>query len=704
MTDIAEARARYQAGDVAGAEEACREILGREPSSWAALQLMGLAAQRRGDSTIAEGHFARAASLAPDRPELHRELGNTLLALGRPGDAVAAFEAALALNPNDVAALNGLGIAALHRRQFVEAIDAFQRALALDPGLVAAANNLGNVHRERGELSEAEAWYRRALALAPERASAANNLAVALRDQGKLREAISEFRHALALDPASVAARANLGAALSQIGERGEALAEFRRAFGEDPKSERAAAGLLHEMTQLADWQEMEGIAATVDRMNEAALSAARPAPEQPFHNIARCDDPAYNLRIARSACRAISGKVDWLRPRLRRAGRPETDARIRLGYLSADIWDHPIAHLTAGLFGAHDRRHFAVRLYAYGRDDGSEYRRYIRRDVECFIDIDRLDSLAAAQRIVDDGIDILIDLTGHTSGGRLEIAALRPAPLQLHWLGYPGSIGGDFLDYLIADRTVVPAAHAQFYAEKIVRLPHSYQVNNGGQAIEQGLTRHDCGLPDKAFVLCCFNQISKIEPAVFSLWMKLLACTPRAVLWLLAGHPMASLNLKRAAAAHGIAPDRLIFAGKLPKQQHLARIALADLALDTRIYNGHTTSSDALFAGLPVVALRGRHFPSLVSASLLHTQALDELIADNLDGYFSLAQALIGDPARLARLRERTSNARASRPLFDTQRFARNLETAYRAMWERQRAGLPPESFDVLDEAPESL
>ncbi len=698
MTDIADARARYQAGDVAAAEDACREILKAEPRSWPALQLLGLAAQRRGDGATAEAYLGQAARLAPTRADLPRDRGTALLGLGRLAEAVGAFETSLALDPRDLAALNSLGIAQLRRREFDAAIHAFRRALAIDPNLVAAANNLGNVFRERGQLAEAETWYRRALALAPGRASAANNLAVVLRDQGRLGEAIAGFRKAIALDPANVAAHCNLAAALSQTDERDGAVVEFRRALALDRQSGRAAAGLLQELSQLADWPGAAELAPIVDGMNERAISAQLNAPEQPFHNITRCDDPAYNLRVARSHSLAIARKLDSLRPRLIRQSRTPADSRIRIGYLSADIWDHPIAHLSAGLFGIHDRKDFAVHVYAYGRNDDSVYRRRIANEAERFIDVDKLDPLGAAQRILDDRIDILIDLTGHTNSARLEIAALRPAPLQLHWLGYPGSIGGDFFDYLIADRIVVPSGHLPFYAEKIVRLPDSYQINNGQQPIEAGMSRADCGLPESAFVLCSFNQIPKIEPSIFEAWMKLLAQAPQAVLWLLAGHASANANLRKAAAAQGIAPERLIFAPKVEKPHHLGRLGLADLALDTRIYNGHTTSSDALYAGLPVIAIRGRHFASRVSASLLATQGLNELVAANLEDYLRLALALIDDRPRLAALREKVGAARHAKPLFNTPRFARHLEAAYRSMWERQKTGLAPESFDVVE------
>jgi protein O-GlcNAc transferase len=700
MTDLADAHARLQAGDIAGAEEACRRVLKSDPAAWPALQVLGLCAQRRGDPASSEGLFAQALRLAPKRADLLRDRGTALVNLGRLAEGIAMLEASLALDPRDLAAINNLGIAHLENRAFDSAIAAFQRALAIDPALVAAVNNLGNVYRERGDLTSAESWYRRAVALEPGRASALNNLSVVLRDLGRLDEAIAGFRRASTLDPTNIAALSNLAATLAQTGERDGAIEYFRRALRLDPRSGQAATGLLQELTQVADWPAAAETSLIVDGLNHGAIGAGRAAPEPAFHNITRSEDPVYNLRVARSHSLAIARRIAWLQPRLRRPAR-DGSPRIRIGYLSADIWDHPIAHLSAGLFEVHDRKRFAVHVYAYGRADESVYRQRIAQDAERFIDIDRLDNLGAAQRIADDGIDILVELTGHTSSARLEIAALRPAPLQIHWLGYPGSIGGDFLDYLIADRTVVPPEHLALYREKIIRLPHSYQANWRDQPIEGGASRAECGLPDGALVLCSFNQISKIEPRIFDAWMTLMLEVPDSVLWLLAGHASATVNLREAAALRAIAPKRLIFAPKLPKPRHLGRIGLADLALDTLIYNGHTTTSDALFAGLPVITVLGRHFASRVSASLLATQGLGELVAADLEGYLRLARCLTADRAKLAALRRKVASARLSHPLFDTARFARNLEAAYEAIWARRRAGAGPAHIDVVEPAP---
>ena len=373
---------------------------------------------------------------------------------------------------------------------------------------------------------------------------------------------------------------------------------------------------------------------------------------------------------------------------------------RITLGYLSGDFHDHPTAHLMGGLFALHDRDAFRVIAYSHGRDDGSAYRKRLEGECDSFVDIRDMDPGQAARRIYDDHVDILIDLKGHTEGNWLEICALRPAPVVATYLGFPGTTGAGFIDYILTDRIVSPEDHAAFYSETFAYLPHCYQVNDRTQAIAgDRVTRAGCGLPGDAFVFCSFNKNYKIEPAMFGVWMDLLAGTPDSVLWLMRGNDLAEGNLRREAAVRGIAADRLVFAGGLPKDRHLARLGLADLALDTRVCNGHTTTSDALWAGVPVITIKGGHFASRVSASILNAVGLPELVTGSLDAYAALAGELSHDPDRLRQLRDRLAENRLSEPLFDTPRFVKNLERAYQRMWERFVEGSAPRRIEVAED-----
>jgi predicted O-linked N-acetylglucosamine transferase (SPINDLY family) len=372
-----------------------------------------------------------------------------------------------------------------------------------------------------------------------------------------------------------------------------------------------------------------------------------------------------------------------------------KSSAKLRIGYLSGDFRLHPLAFLASELFELHDREHFEITAYSYGTDDGTPARRRLQRAFDRFVDIRPQSLHETAQRIAQDGIDILVDLTGFTQTSRSGILALRPAPIRINWLGYPGSMGGTIADYLIADACIVPAGAEAHYGERLVRLPDTYQPNDRQRPQAEAPERSSCGLPDDAFVFCCFNQSFKITPQVFDVWMNILRPIPRGVLWLLECNRWARDNLLRQAQARGIDPARIVFAPRVPIGQHLARQRLADLFLDTLPYNAHTTASDALWAGLPLVTCRGDSFASRVAASLLQAADLPELVTQSLQEYEARAVQLATQPEALRAVRVKLEGVRASR-LFDTPRFARHLEQAYRAMWRIHAAGEPPQPIDV--------
>ena len=351
-------------------------------------------------------------------------------------------------------------------------------------------------------------------------------------------------------------------------------------------------------------------------------------------------------------------------------------------------------------LFGLHDRCCFKVVAYSYGRNDNSGYRKQIERDCDKFVELDSMNHLEAAHAINNDEVDILVELKGYTEGNRLEICAHRPAPVQVAWLGFPGTTGADFLDYIITDRIVTPREHAQYFSEKFVYMPHTYQVNDCHQKIaENKFQRRDFGLPEDGFVFCSFNEPYKIESVMFDVWMNVLSRVPQSVLWLFKKEHATEENLKYEAGLRGIDAHRIIFADKLPKDKHLARLQLADLFLDTRIVNGHTTTSDALWASVPVLTLQGNHFASRVSASLLRAVGLPEMITTCLPEYEAHAVQLAADPGLLKTIKEKLSRNRLTKPLFDTVCFARNLEHAYNMMWQIYLQGEEPRQIEVLSD-----
>ncbi len=648
---------------------------------------------RWSDAMAAVDRLLAAAPQDPDalrrRADLHRRLGNL-------ADAVAGYRALLAKTPEEARLWSGLAAALADQDALDPAIEAYRRAIALEPARPDHRTHLGNLLRRRGRLEEALAAQQEAVALAPDRAAAQINLGAVLHELGRNAEAIAAFLGASELDPASALAWYNLGTLHEVAGDTVRSLAAYRRAYGLDPENPTAAALLVRQLQQACAWVEAAPVERQVAADTRAALARGEAPAETTLSHLSRSMDPFENLAIARAASQRIAARVQGLpMPAISRAVDP--DRRLRIGYLSSDYRDHPVAHLLGGLFERHDRSVVEVIAYSHGLEDGSAYRRRIAETADAFVDVGPLGFHAAARRIADDRIDILIDLNGFTGGARLEIAALRPAPVQVLWLGYPGTTGADFIDYLVTDRIVTPPEMAGAFREKLCWMPHSFQPNDDRQPIaDRTLTRAGSGLPPDAPVFCSFNQGFKIEPVLFEAWMEILAALPGSVLWLASSHPEVPANLRREAKALGVASERLVFADRPPKDLHLKRLSLADLALDTRIYNGHTTTSDALWAGLPVVTLLGRHFASRVSASVLQAVGLPELVAGSIAEYKATVLRYARDGEALRTLKAKLAANRATAPLFDTERFVRNLESGYRAMWRRHAAGEAPASFDV--------
>ncbi len=451
-------------------------------------------------------------------------------------------------------------------------------------------------------------------------------------------------------------------------------------------------ASLLTEMQQLCDWSRLDELC---EYQRRSALEHPE-RPVQPFGLLSIPSTPMEQLACAQNFARSLAGSVAADRKRLALGFDRAPHKRLRVGYLSADFHGHATAYLAAEMFELHDRNRFEVIAYSYGPDDGSEIRARLQRGFERFIDV-RLHSYAdAAAAIHADGVEILVDLKGYTVHARPEILALRPAPVQVNYLGYPGTMGADFIDYIVGDRFVTPVSRAGEFSENLVLMPDSYQVNDRRRQIAATPPRQALGLPENSFVFCCFNQPYKILPDVFAVWMRMLEAVPGSVLWLLELDRWVAPNLRREASARGVDPARLVFAPLLPLAEHLGRLSAADLFLDTHPYNAHTSTSDALWTGLPVLTCTGETFASRVAGSLLAAAGVPELITCSLAEYEALGLRLARTPGELAELRRRLSRSRDAAPLFDTPRFVRNLETAYETMWRIHQAGGAPRLIEL--------
>jgi protein O-GlcNAc transferase len=751
-----QAMALLQQGRLADAERVCAKVLRQQPRSFDALHLSAIVALQSGnisrgaeflrralriDPNNADAHrnlgsalhdlnllneavasYGRAIQLAPQQAESYIERGAALYGLKRLAEALEDFDKAIALRPDSVEAYGNRGIVLRMLNRPADALASYERGLALDPRSAQLHCNRGNMLYELKRLDEAlsaydkalslqpdlgEAWvgrgnayadlqrfdaafaaFERALSLNPRLDNAWLGRANSLSDLGRQAEAVSAYERALTLNPDLENAWLGRGSALYDLRRFDEALTAFDKAFQLRPDLISAEGARLNCKMTICDWRTFEDDAGHVVR----SVRNGRP-----------CIAPFAFLAVPSTAEDQLRCAVTWVTQKF-----PKSDGqawrrtsyrhdKIRVAYVSADLHQHAVALVMAGVFEHHDRSRFATTAISTGPDDGSDMRKRLEQSFDRFRDVRTRTDDEIASEIVSAEIDILIDLGGFTRNNRTGIFSRRPAPIQVSYLGYPGTMGAGFIDYIVSDTTVIPQSHRPFYAEKVIGLPHSYlAIDNLRPASDKAFTRAECGLPQDGFVFCCFNNNYKILPATFDSWMRVLAQVQGSVLWLVQDNDSAADNLRREATTRGISPDRLIFATRLPPAEHLARQRLAGLFLDTFPYNAHTTASDAVWVGLPVLTRIGETFVGRVAASLLNAIGLPELITQTQDAYEKLAIELAMHPDKLAGIKSKLAANRLASPLFDTARFTRHIERAYEAIHERQQSGLPPEHIDV--------
>ncbi len=643
----------HAAGRLAEAEQAYRRILELWRSDLSARYMIGVIKLQQDQAAEALAILEPLVAEAPDNADIRTQCGMARQDLGDLDQAMIDFDSALARAPRNALALLYRGNLLTQTQRAVQAVADYQRLLEIAPGYD-------------------EAWFR---------------LGSALWQLERFDEALASYGRALALNPGRFGAAFNRGTILLKLERYDEALAAFETARELAPDHPYLLGGLISAVEGSCDfgrWTDIQNKAVAAVQEGRAVIAPLAFLPLSADGALRRrCSENFVASRVPRPE-RAL-----W-------AGERYSHDRIRIAYLSSDFRQHATAELIAGLIEKHDRTRFEITAFSFGRDDGSAMRARLMKAFDRFEDV-RLHSDAEVAHLLRQGeYDVAIDLKGHTEESRPGILAHRPCPVQVNYLGYPGTIGAPWLDYVIADADVLPLAHQSFYSEKIVHLPRCYQVNDSGREIAETPTRRDAGLPQSGFVFCCFNAAWKITPVMFDIWMRLLLEVSGSLLWLLADNAAAQSNLRAAAAAKGVDPERLVFAPRVPAPEHLARHRLADLFLDTLPYNAHTTASDALWAGLPLLTCRGDQFDGRVAAGLLRVMGLAELITPNLLAYEEMARALARDAPRLADLQARLAKNRPASPLFDTDGFARDIEAAYLRMAQISRAGGRPESFDL--------
>lgn len=755
-----EARQMWRAGRLDEARKLAHKLLAADKNAPGALVLLGNIARDQGNMQEAETWFRRCIKVAPRHYGAHANLGGQLLGMGKKTEALTFFRAAVQLAPGEGRLHYNLGQCFRSLGRYDEAIASYRRALQLQPDLVEAASDLASVLALIGKVVEAEALCKKLIQSHPQAPEPRLSLGVLYHEQGRLDEAGQEFEEVLRLAPRHRQATLNLAAILLERNDLAQAqslletaaraggaktglltlMAELRARQGDiraavelmsqylasnsgraedylklaswfaaasdrvkavavleealkvlGDKSPRLNINLFYNQLCLADWRQYrQRLPRTL-----AALRAPNPPPLEPFMALQIPDlDPLDIGRITRLYAKRFDR---FPRPATLPAWhRQRADDRLRIGYLSADFHEHATAYLTASIFENHDTDRFKVHAYSYGPDDQSPTRRRLETSFAHFSNIRHLDHLAAAEKIREDGIDILVDLKGYTRLARPEILALRSAPIQINWLGYPGTMGADFMDYIIVDPTVVPLSEASAYQEALAYLPHAYAPVDTQRAVAPIPSRTQAGLPEEGFVFCCFNNPRKIIPDFFYLWCDLLSAVQNSVLWLFARQEAVIGNLRREAKRRNLDPERIIFASRVSQEEHLARLSLAGLILDTLPYNAHTTTSDALFMGVPVLTCIGNTFAGRVAASLLRAADLPDLVTFNLKEYRAKALNLASHPELLQALRQRLALARGTAPYFDMTGFTRHLEGLYQRMWHRHKEGLQPDTLGL--------
>ncbi len=674
-------------GAFAEAAAACRRALAIRPNYVDAHLNLVTALERLQAYDEAADVYRLVIPLQPTRTDLWNNFGLILTTQGRMTQAVLAFHEAVALQPdftdahfNMARALGTLGMTE-------EAIKAYRQVLALDPNHASACSNLGTMLGSTGNFIEGTALSQHAAALAPLNAEILCNLGVVLQRQGKPNEAVSVYEKALAIRPRYAAALGNLAAGLQELFRFDEAAAALQRAIAIKPDFDTAIVELIKIRRHICDWSNYAADHSTlidfIDQKKDAIFMLLL---------MGFPSTPAQQLDCARLAMQRLNDSTA-------RVGAPadRPSGKLRIGYLSADFRDHPVGRLIPELLARHDREQFEVIGYSLGVEDNGALRNRIRQACDSFVDLHHMSNHDAAQRIRADHLDILIDLTGPTVGSRLPILALRPAPVQVSFLGWPGTMGADFLDYVIADPFIIPHDQQQYYVEKIVHLPDCYQPSDPQRPIPDAVpSRAECGLPEEAFVFCSFNNTNKITPDMFDVWMRLLLRVENSVLWLYCKSNQTIENLNRWAEARGVSADRIVFASVARFETYLARLRQADLFLDSYPYNAGATCNDALWVGLPVLTCTGETYVSRMAGSLLTAAGVPELITTSLAAYEELAVRLATEPDLLSDLKHRLIRGRATAPLFDMARFTTHLERAYRQINDLRLAGEAPRFIAV--------
>ena len=690
LTNLEEAIRLHQQGKIHQAESIYRQLLEKNPKNSDALHLLGLIAYQTGNHQGAVDMIDGAIEINPNVASYYSNLAIALIGLNQLNAAILNCQKAIELNIDFAEAYTNLGLALRELKKFEEAVESYEKAITLSPNLAEAYSNLAIVLLELKQFEAALANCNRAIELKSDFAHAYSNRGIALQALKQLDAAASSYDKAISLKPDYAEAYNNKGSVLEELKLFEAALFNYQTAINLKSNIEYLLGTIQHIRMQICDWQDF------TKNISELGLRI------QAFEKASPCLTVLalpLGLSEQRKVAEIWCGDKHPYNPSLGPILKSARQKKIRIGYYSADFHNHATSYLMAELFELHDKSKFELIAFSFGPDKQDEMRARVSQAFDRFIDVTSISDKAVAQLSRELGIDIAVDLKGVTHDNRLGIFSYKAAPIQVSYLGYPGTLGADYIDYLIADKTLIPKESQEYYSEKIVYLPNSYQVNDRHRVIAPTqFTKQDLGLPENSFVFCCFNNNFKITPDVFDSWVRILKAVDASVLWLLEDNQTAAANLRKEAALRGLDHARLVFAKRMDLPEHLARHKAADLFLDTLYYNAHTTASDALWAGLPVLTCMGEGFASRVAASLLFAIGLPELVTQTQKDYEALAIELATSSAKLKAIKDKLSTNRHSSHLFDTLSYSKHIESVYTKMYERYLAGSPPDHIYIAD------
>ena len=702
--------ARLNEGKIEDAQHLADDWLEKNPKDPVVWYLRGVIHREQGSAAGALTAFNNAVKFKPDFRKACEDMARLLIETGQTEMAFKTYMHYLkirvmeeSLKPREaVAGLSAASDKALrdyvlksqamaHEGRLDEAVQMAQKAHVIHPRQPEVMINLGIMLNAMARYEEAEEHFFHALSIQPTNALGYNMLGNAYKNRAQFGKAIAAYRLAVEMNPKLSDALINLGKTYFEMQLFTESAEAYERTIEAYPKYLEALSEVCYLRDLLCRWHADDR---AHERMLEEMNKGTQPA--EPFLALLYADRKLQIANAMRWTVKIAGTQGRWDKT-IKLPAQARGDKKLRIGYQSSDFHRHATLALISEMFEQHDREKFEIYAYSFGRDDGMGERQRVKKAVDCFRDMFTADDAQAAEVIRRDGIDILVDLKGYTQGHRLGLMARRPAPVQMHYLGYPGTTGTPFIDYFLADNIAAPEGEDKYFSEKLIRLPHSYQINDRNRPLpKDGPTRAEYGLPEDAFVFCGFNNPYKIRPEMFSLWMRLLKAVPGSVLWLMETHKEVREHLKEEAKARGVDPERVITVIPVPLAEHLKRYRHADLFLDSTPVCGHTTSSDSLWCAVPVVTLKGESFIGRVAASLLGAVGLPELVVTDMEAYEALALALARDPKRLKALSEHLEKGRMKFPLFDSVATTRAIEAAYLHAAEIHRNGEPPRAFTL--------